>query len=73
MQEGSDAEGFTLNIGVAEESVVTAGDISSTESTYVNGCLTSFGDRYCLICTAKFKICNLIRVLMVCLLVFIQK
>lgn len=73
MQEGSDAEGFTLNIAVAEESVITAGDISSTESTPVNGCPTSFGDRYCLICTAKFKTCNMVRVLMVCLLVFIRK
>lgn len=42
--EASDAEGFTLNIGVAEESVITAGDIISTESTSVNGCPTSFGD-----------------------------
>lgn len=45
MQEASDAEGFILNIGVAEESVITAGDISSTESTSVNGCPTSFEDR----------------------------
>ncbi|KAL1828387.1 hypothetical protein DCAR_0207592 [Daucus carota subsp. sativus] len=42
--EAGNAEGFTLNIGVAEESVIAAGDISSTESTTVNGCLTSFKD-----------------------------
>ncbi|KAK1374398.1 NT-C2 domain-containing protein [Heracleum sosnowskyi] len=42
--EASDAEGFTLNTGVAEESVITAGYTSSSESTSVNGCLTSFED-----------------------------
>ena len=51
MQEAGNAEGFILNIGVAEESVIAAGDISSTESTTVNGCLTSFKDRYCSMCT----------------------
>lgn len=60
MQEAGDAEAFTLNIGVAEESVNTAGDISLTESASVNGCLTSFQDRYCFICTTKFIICNLV-------------
>ncbi|KAL8114574.1 uncharacterized protein LOC141663690 isoform X2 [Apium graveolens] len=42
--EASDAEGFSLKTGVEEESVVTAGDTSSTESTSVNECPKSFGD-----------------------------